>query len=363
MKLWSSILGWLGLAPTVESPAVPATKACAAVDPVTDEPIEDIAEPVDDTPVNQDQPAEPIQNVWWQRSENTVTEMPVQTLPDNVKVQALAKELQAFIENPDIDLPHLPHVAHRVLTALRQPNINWPGVAQVLSQDQTLSASTLRLANSAAFATDTEVTNLEVALSRLGMKSLRNLMIKESVKAITVIKTADGASTAEQLWRKSVACSVIMEQLAALYEIPSDEAFLLGLLHDIGEVVLLRLVHDYERVSKQKVPQELFDYICQEHHQQVGHVLSENWNLPTSIRPVIKHHHGAIDADDRYARSKCVVQISDVLASLMGFGQECPYDALNTPAALQLRFGTQSEHLDVLEYLPDLVRAEMTLAF
>ncbi len=364
MSLWSSILGWLGFGPAAEAPPAPTADAdfCDESDPACEHERE--TEPGAQPQVQPEQEERPEEgsfipeDAWWRTTGNSILELPPIELTDPGD-QSLFKEVQTFVEDPNIDLPHLPHIPQRILTLLRQPNINYPGIAKVLSQDQTMSARVLRLANSAAYAGTQQITNLEIALSRWGMKSIHSLMLKESIKAMTIKKTAEGKSRAEVLWKRSVASGVVMENLSYCYKLKPEDAFIAGLLHDIGEMVLLRLLHDYQRVTKQKLPPIVIDYTSQQCHEYMGGMLGRHWNLPDAIKPLLEHHHGEIDDYDPYKVQKCLLQITDMLTSLMGYGERHPFDLLNTEPARMIGFGLERNHIDALAFLPDLVGSEL----
>ena len=366
MSFWSSILGLLGFGPTLEAPAAPTAEADGERYDAANQAWEQESAPQAASQAEAEITAEPEaqppsiipEKAWWRTNGNSILELPALELTDPAD-QSLFKEVLTFVEDPDIDLPHLPHVPQRILTLLRQPNINYPGLSKVLSQDQTLSARVLRLANSAALAAPQQITNIQVALGRLGMKSIQSLMLQESIKAITIKRTAGGQSRAEILWKRSVASGVIMENLSYCYNLKPDEAFIAGLLHDIGEMVLLRLLHDYQRVTKQKLPEQVIEYTSQRCHEYMGGVLAKHWHLPDAIRPLLEHHHGEIDDYDPHKVSKCLLQITDMLASLMGYGERHLFDILNTEPARMIAFGQEKSHIDALEFLPDLVASEL----
>lgn len=366
MSFWSSILGLLGFGPAVETPVAPTAEADGERYDAADQAWEQEREPEADSQPDAEHPAEPVaeppslipEKAWWRTNGNSILELTPLELTDPGD-QSLFKEVLTFVEDPDIDLPHLPHVPQRILTLLRQPNINYPGISKVLSQDQTLSARVLRLANSAAFAAPQQITNIQVALGRLGMKNIQSLMLKESIKAITIKRTAGGKSRAEILWKRSVASGVIMENLSYCYKLKPDEAFIAGLLHDIGDMVLIRLLHDYQRVTKQKLPEQVIEYTSQQCHEYMGGVLARHWHLPDAIKPLLEHHHGEIDDYDPHKVPKCLLQITDMLTSLMGYGERHLFDIVNTEPARMIAFGQEKSHIDALEFLPDLVTAEL----
>ena len=151
-----------------------------------------------------------------------------------------------------------------------------------------------------------------------------------------------------------------MENLSYCCQLKSDEAFIAGLLHDIGEMVLLRILHDYQRITKQKLPAPVVDYVAQECHENLGGVLAQHWNLPEAIKPLLEHHHGEIDDYDPHKVSKCLLQITDMLCSLMGYGEKYPFDLLNTEPARLIGFRPGKRHPHALQLLPAPLAAGST---
>ncbi len=358
MRLWSVICGWFGFGPGAQRPVLPDAAALASAGDDEDQAWDASREHHATNAVPEDPGVFAPEEAWWRCGPHAVHESSRLVLQDAAD-QSLFNELKAFVEDPKIELPHLPHIPQRVLTLLRQSHVNYPAIAAVVSQDQTLSAGVLSMANTAAYGQ--AISNLEVALSRLGMRNIQSLMLKESVKAITIRRTSGGRSIAERLWQKSVASAVTMEQLARGCGIQPDEAFVAGLLHDIGEMVLLRLAFDYQRITQQKVPQQVLEYLWQEAHEPMGGTLARHWNLPETLQQLLGNHHGPVASDDPFRAHKLLLQISDMLAGLMGYGSPPKVDLLGSPAARALQFGSIPDHFTMLEDLPERVQRELNL--
>ncbi len=363
-NFWTSMLKWLGFSPAIVNAAQQhsgasgfATEDDGAVACATETlDHQDECEPETD----QEEP-DNMGEAWWVCEGEGLIEEPRLTLPEGAADNEVVKELQKVLESPDIDLPHLPQTPQQVLTMLRQTNINYPQIAKVIAQDQTLSAAVLRRANSAALAALQQITNLETALSRLGMRDIKGLMLTESLKSVTIRKTTDGRSPAEIILKRSLATAVIMERLSQLYNLDPDGSYLAGLLHDIGEIAVLKVVHDVQAQEQLEVSPELEAFLRQEYHQQLGGALAEIWHLPESISPMIAHHHGAIDHDDPQLVAKALLQISDMMACMMAIGDHVEYDIFNTPAARAIEFGTKQAHIDALIGLPSKIAGEQVL--
>ena len=355
---WSLITGWFGFGPAGNTPIQPRV-VNATEDDGTTSTAPDPA--LDDLSALGDDPQSPeAETAWWCGEDPVAIETP--ELERDETDAEVRDELEKIINDPDLELPHLPQVPQRILTILRRESADLVEIEKVLSNDQTLSASILKTANTAASASPQEITNLQVALGRMGMQRLQSLMIKESFKSMTVRRTVGGESRGEKLWKRSIASAITMQHLSSCFGLQTEDAFLIGLLHDIGEVVILRVVSQHQQKARQKVSDQLFGHLGREYHQQLGGQLAERWKLPEAISETMRHHHGTIETDDAHAVAKCLLQITDMLVSRMGYCELPALDILNMPAAKIIGFGDEPQHLLLLEDLPEIVRREVNVS-
>jgi putative nucleotidyltransferase with HDIG domain len=242
------------------------------------------------------------------------------------------------------------------LLLTRDQRSSMPDIARLVSQDQVLSADLLRRANSAAYGGSSKVTALNAALARLGMRGIRSFMISQSVKQITLsIGGNKGKSRGESLWHQSLASAYIMAGLADYFKINNEDAFLVGLLHDIGKVVVLRCCHDAEQAVGRPVSDRLFAYICQEYHELMGEMIADRWQLPPEVGQVLARHHGPLDNDDPQAVLKGMVQMTDAILCLLDYAPAVNYDLLQMPAAQFLQVEDRDDFLETLALLPEMV--------
>ncbi len=303
---------------------------------------------------------------WWKPRGAGVIDLPVLPRPDlnsaGQEVEAgILRSLEETLSDPDIELPHLPHIPHQVLLLTRSETSNMRDIARLVSQDQVISADLLRRANSVAYGGVNKVTALDAALARLGMKGIRSFMISRSVKHVTLaVGGRGGQSRGEVLWKQSLASAYIMATLADRLGVPKEEAFLLGLLHDIGKVVVLRSCAQVTATTGRPVPDALFEYLCQEYHELMGEMIAEHWKLPAQIGEIIRAHHGREDADESHRRPRAMIQVTDAILALLGYAPRVEIDLLAMPAAAVLELAGDAEFLETLRVLPEVVKLAMS---
>ncbi|MER3501113.1 MAG: hypothetical protein IMHGJWDQ_002032 [Candidatus Fervidibacter sp.] len=211
-------------------------------------------------------------------------------------VQALlslreAEDVQAVLERVS-ELPALAPIVHCALTLLEREDFDWREVAEVIAQDQHLTAQLLRLANSAMTGLRRRVTSLPIALRVLGARPVRNLLLTLSVYPHL-------QSPAElRLWEHSLLCAFLARWLAQTTKlVDPEEAFTAGLLHDIGKSLLHRFFpQSYRRLltlaASQKCPLFIAErLVFSLSHAEVGAWLLRRWRLPTPFCEAVAWHH------------------------------------------------------------------------
>ncbi len=299
---------------------------------------------------------------WWRPDGPLVTQPPRYPAPartaDPASLEsAVLTALEGMLNDPNVELPHLPHVPQQVLAVLRQDTAGMAQIARVAAQDQVMAAALLRRANSAALRGATRVTTLEAALLRLGTRGIRSAVIAESLKHLTV--TGGGKSRGAAIWRESLAAGYVMEAYAQQLDLRFGEPLLLGLMHDIGKVVVLRACSDAERSRGGTIDAATFEYLCQEFHEMMGEMIVDHWRLPEEIGGSIRNHHGPIEPGQPDAGVRALLQLTDATVALLGHGPAVAYDLLSTPAAIHLALADNDDFTRMLESLPETIHELM----
>lgn len=197
----------------------------------------------------------------------------------------------------DVRLATPPEIYARLTHLLEQPTAALPAIAEVIECDPALSARLLKLVNSAFFSPPSPIHDITTAITLLGVRELRNLVL-----VTEVIQHFDGIPSElldiYAFWRRSLRCAVLARALAQQSESPVDCAavFSAGLLHDIGHLVIcLRLPefgrkalleHRYRGLPLHEVQRECigFDYA------ELGAALARQWRLPEMLCEALAHH-------------------------------------------------------------------------
>ena len=195
-----------------------------------------------------------------------------------------------------VTLPSLPDTVMRVTSMVDDPDCQLSDVAATISADPSLSLKTLRLVNSAYYGLGQQITTVEHAVVLLGIKVIKNLALTATVFDTLQVSTA-------VFLRHSITCGVAMRALAETGKtalspiVENDEAFIFGLLHDVGKVIL----EEYCRkawaevpgaVKARRIPWHVAEReIIGVDHALMGARLAEKWRLSSRLIDAIAGHH------------------------------------------------------------------------
>ena len=195
-------------------------------------------------------------------------------------------------------LPVLPIAVTRLLSLARDVDADFREIARVIETDQTLTARTLRAANSPLNSVSRQVKTVRQATVLLGADTIVNLALGVSVISLQSGLYKNLPVDPNEFGRHSIAVGLTARTLAQHFKLPNpSEAFVAGLLHDIGKLVLLmhygeayaRLMRQSWQQSKPLNELELDAYDLD--HALVGHVLCLHWNLPSAMAKAVAEHH------------------------------------------------------------------------
>jgi putative nucleotidyltransferase with HDIG domain len=192
-------------------------------------------------------------------------------------------------------LPSLPLTVVALGEAVQDERCTVDRILGILSKDPSLSATLLRLANSALYATEGSAMDLRTAVLRLGFDAVANLGT-----GAAVIRTLRGGIhlDALKLWQHSVAVGLTAKGVCILAKRhgQAETAFLTGLLHDIGKIALDTCYPDEYALVLQQVAAGAF-FVDAERavlgmdHAEAGALLAADWSFPEAIVEVIRDHH------------------------------------------------------------------------
>lgn len=202
-------------------------------------------------------------------------------------------------------LPPLPAAVNRLLALTRDPEVAFSEIVRVIESDQTLTARTLRTANSSLYSVSRRVQTVQQAVVLLGENAITNMVLGVSVMSMQA-DMQGWPIDAGAFARHSIAVAVLARTLAERLCLPCpEEAFVAGLVHDIGKLALLNHSGDlYAGMLRaaqrgQRPLDQLERSIFKTDHSAVGAALCDHWNIPDSLSCIVAAHHAEAypDAD------------------------------------------------------------------
>lgn len=260
--------------------------------------------------------------------------------------------LEELISNA-MELPVLPVTTQKVLSLMADPDVSIEKVKRLITSDPGLVAKLMTVANSAFYGGYRNLQNLSQAILRLGLNSVRSIIVATSMK--NVYKRFGLAE--KLLWEQSIGSALASGIIARHTRVVDHEdAFIGGLLHDVGKVVLNNenpagFARVLEMVYNDSLPfsiaeKEVFEFS----HRDVGALVVKKWGFPENLELLIRVF------DDREAVSKdrylhnlvAVITMADLMCQKFGMGWRKPAGSDTDFGALPEALGLSQDDMNKL---------------
>jgi len=192
-------------------------------------------------------------------------------------------------------LPTLPQVVTKILAMTDSAKVNAVDLSKEM--DQSLSAKVLKVANSAYYGgrAARSVTSVHHAIVIIGFDAVKEIVLTTSF--FHTFKDSQEVETLKPLWQHSLECAFIAKRLAWVYRYEGlDEAYLAGLIHDIGKLIIQQYFPDPSRLIQNKTaagsaPLKAEKEVLGMTHAEIAGRIAEQWNFHESLVEAIAHHH------------------------------------------------------------------------
>ena len=223
-------------------------------------------------------------------------------------------------------LPSLPQVAVHLIELSRDPDTTIRDISECLSADPALVQRILKTVNSPLYGMRHKVSTISQAVVLLGFNVVRNIVL-----SVSVFETFSQDSKAEEFdkyrfWEHSIACGATTRAISKHLGVKDpEEAFVGGLLHDIGKLVLDQFLTEeflkvLQLVKEKEIPiLEAEQEVLETTHPQIGRFLAQKWNLPQALEEAIGFHHNPASAETEL-KLVSAVHLADVIVKGMGIG-------------------------------------------
>ena len=250
------------------------------------------------------------------------------------------------------ELPTISAVANEINDRDKNDALTAKALGTIITRDPALTATVLKLANSAYYGMAREITTIERAVTVLGFDTIKNLALTISV--FHVFKTREGQLLdLKNLWYHSLGAGLAAKHLAlhspmlAADKTLPDQAFICGILHDIGKIAFAQnLPAEMAEILKQTHEGSLAQHEVEKNilgfnHQKAGQAMADLWNFPEDYQTVIRLHHApaaaTIGDNPRIAALVMTVYLGNKIAKALHLGESTdPHMTKVTPEDLKI---------------------------
>ncbi len=198
--------------------------------------------------------------------------------------ETVLNELLEAIENDELVLPTLPEVALRVREAAEDPNISIPALSKVIGNDAALTARVIKVVNSPLLRTNKEITDLNMAVSRLGINYTSNLATGLAMEQMFQATSDVIDNKMRDVWNRSTEIAGICHVLCRHFtRLMPDQATLAGLVHQIGILPILTYAEESNALLKDSIS---LNHIIDRIHPILGEKILRAWDFPEQIATV-----------------------------------------------------------------------------
>ncbi|HPF58956.1 MAG TPA: HDOD domain-containing protein [Candidatus Competibacteraceae bacterium] len=238
-----------------------------------------------------------------------------QSLQDLI-IKALASE--------NLQLPALPTIAVQLQHALRDRNTKVADLEKMIVGDQALASQVLRVANSSFYRGLQRINTIQKAIIRLGVRKVAMLAMAVSQRSLYLTGNPQIGLYMERLWQHAFAAAQSSQWLAnhCGCRTQADDAFMAGLLHNIGQLVILQVIDELsanKQLGSGPLPENLLNELLNSNmHNAMGYVLMKRWNLPDEYCIVARDHHREPYDSDNILLT--IVRLADQACEKLGIG-------------------------------------------
>jgi HD-like signal output (HDOD) protein len=219
-------------------------------------------------------------------------------------------------------LPTFPENIMALLQMCSDPDVDIEQVARKIKVDVALTSDVLKYANSAGFITTKRTDDISMAVVKIGLKNLKYLLLASNARKILESRY----SKFEEIWEHCNKVAFYSKQIAVksrLEKITVDNAYVAGLLHDLGHVILFAVdINAVKRIAEIVQNRNIVTATVMEElaigisHADIGRLVSEKWNFPEFLTQTIGCHHAPLTIPEKYRDICYSVYLANMLAGI-----------------------------------------------
>ena len=238
-------------------------------------------------------------------------------------------------------LESMPVQAAKAFQLSCDPKSTLDDFVKIIESDEVLSARIMKIANSVYFRRGDQAKDISRAVANIGLNEIKCLLSAAMLKSLL----KGNSKMRNVIWGNSVATALTTKHLSMYTNIPEGEAFLCGLLHDVGKLIMLqRSTPKYEKLMQVFLNSSRGSVVLEEEgfdltHIELGKWLAEKWSFPESVRRAITfHHHRWPDNPNELGKKTSpamLVKCADTIAHANRLGHNSSHRAFGTKCQIE----------------------------
>ncbi len=221
------------------------------------------------------------------------------------------------------EMPSWPVALRNVIRLTEDPNSDIKDLEREILKDQSLTTRVLKLSNSLHYGYPSKIGTVSEAVVLLGFNTIKNIVLASTVNTMYIKDLGSYGLKKEDLWKQSQSGAIIARYLAKKIKYKKvEEAYIAGLLRDIGKVILDYHMKEGYRDILEKVELKKISFLTGEeevlgfNHAEIGYRIAEKWNLPENLREAIAYHHRPQEAKE-YTQLVSIVHVADAITMML----------------------------------------------
>lgn len=255
-------------------------------------------------------------------------------------------------------LSTLPQAAVQVMRLVEDPDSTAGDFQRVISTDPALSARIVKVVNSSFYGVSRQVDSIQEAVVLVGLKVVNSIAVAGSFHKFVEVEAEDAAAKFElkELWNHSIAVATVASNIANLSGdgAYSDQAFLAGLIHDLGIIVEMQTCSEFPQMLAALDADETLTFRQAEQqvlgvtHEDFGAGLCRKWNFPPTLEAVTGFHHRPLQAPLEFQTLPAIVHVADLLAAELDVGYTGTVETQTVAPEVLTLLGLTDTELDQL---------------
>jgi len=232
------------------------------------------------------------------------------------RTESIHDAVNRLATSEDCELPVLPEVAAQLLRMTSDVNCESAEIIALIKRDQSLTSHLLKLANSLRYNTGVTVSSIQQAVARLGLLCVREIVVLISCQC-KVFCVPEFDEEVRQSFRRSLATAAFAQEIARVRRLNVEEAFLSGLLHDVGRPILLQALAPWRHQLEISTATLTVSSIAEAHRISLAARLIISWDLSARIAEAVQYQQSPHNAPNCLLQAAVVNLAIDLATTLL----------------------------------------------